>query len=109
MAPGVIADCVPGLGDGPGERGFLPSEIPYEKERGFHAVPGENIEQTRGAGGVGAVVEGERQLAGEARRNERAAKNLRSGPAGGIEEATHSKAEGRRGSDSESDSDSNGG
>ena len=91
MAPGVIADEVSGVGDAANELRLGLGKLADHEERGAHIVLGEDVEQTRRPGGVGAVVEGEGELAGAARRDERPAKDLRGGPQGGIGEPADAK------------------
>ena len=76
MAPGVIADQVPGGQDAPDQRRLGLGKAAHKKEGGTDVVAGQRVEQAGRPGGVGAVVEGERQLAGAARGNQRRAKQL---------------------------------
>ena len=93
VRPGVVADEVPGIEDAAGEVGLGLGEFANHEERGVNAVLGEDVEEARRTCGVGAVVEGEGKLAGGARCDEGAAKNLRGGPAGGIGKACRGEAE----------------
>ena len=60
MTPGVIADEMSCVCDATDQGGFGLREFADQEEGRVRIVRGENIEQLRRPGGVGAVVEGER-------------------------------------------------
>jgi hypothetical protein len=62
MVPSVIADNVAGGGDLAGDLGMLGDVAADQEKRGADLVPIEDIEQARGPGIVGTIVEGEGQL-----------------------------------------------
>ncbi len=84
VRPGMIADEVAGIRDAMRQLWFCSSEFSDHEEGGAHVVFGKDVEKTRRPCGVGAIVEGESELAGEAWGNEGAAEDLRGWPAGGV-------------------------
>jgi hypothetical protein len=94
MSPGVVADEVAGVGDLANELRIGLSAAAYEKEGGADVAAGEQIEQARRPGGVGAVVEGEGEFAGARRSDERGTEELGGGPEGGIGKAGKSYCHG---------------
>ena len=93
MGPGMVADGMAGGGDLADEAGISLGAAANEEECGADIAAGEKLEEARGPGGVGAVVEGEGELAGARRGDERGAEELRGGPAGGVGEAAGSQTE----------------
>ena len=93
MGPGMVADEVTGGDDLADEGGFCLSAAADEKKGGADTAAGEKFEEAGGPDGVGAVVEGEGQLAGARRSDERGAEELRGGPQGGIGEASRRQTE----------------
>jgi len=91
VGPGMIADEVAGMGDAARQLRLGPGEFANHEKGSVYVVFGENVEQTRCPCGVGAVVEGEGELAGAARGDERTAEDLRSGPVGGVGKAGHTQ------------------
>ncbi len=61
---GVVADEVACGGDLADEGGALADEVADEEEGGADVVAGEDFEELRGGGGVGAVVVGEGDFVG---------------------------------------------
>ena len=84
MGHGVVAEGVAGGGDGAGESGLGADVAADEEEGGADVVAGEEIEEVRGDGGVGAVVEGEGELGGKGWGDEGGAGKLGAGRKGGI-------------------------
>lgn len=74
MAPGMVADEVAGGSDAAHQIRLGLSVTANEEEGGAHIVGGQDVEQARGPGGIGAIVKGEGQLAGATWCNERLAK-----------------------------------
>ena len=74
---GVVADLMPCGGNLAGERGLGKDVLADEEEGCADAVACEQVEQVRGDGGVGTVVERERELLRQGRGDERRAAELR--------------------------------
>ena len=80
MAPGVVADQVSGGDNLLDERRLGLGVAADQKEGCAHVAAGQKFEQARRPVGIGTVVEGERQLAGARRGDERGTEELRAGP-----------------------------
>ena len=93
MGPGVVADAVAGGGDLANERGMGLGVTAYKEEGCADVAAGEEIEQAGGPDGVGTVVEGEGELAGARRGDERGAEEAGGGPEGRISTAARRQAE----------------
>ena len=63
MRVGMIAQDVAAGGDFFDEGGTLTGKFSHDEEGGFGVVASEKIEESRSDGGIGAVIEGERELA----------------------------------------------
>src|ERR1035441_5177946 len=84
MGPGVVADEVTGGGNLADKRGLGLGAAADEKEGGANVAAGKKVEEARGPGGIGTVVEGEGEFAGTRRGDERGPEELRGGPQGDI-------------------------
>ena len=84
VGPGVVADEVATLLDAADEVGDDLGVAADEEEGCADVVLGEVVEELGGPGGVGAVVEGEGELAGAHRGAKRGAEQLGLGPHGGV-------------------------
>jgi hypothetical protein len=58
MVPGMIADGMPPIGDLPHHIGIFLGSLTDHKKGGVHAMPLQNIEQTRREFWMGAIVKG---------------------------------------------------
>ena len=81
---GVVADGVAGEMDGAGELRPQADEAANHEEGGANVEAGEHVEQMRGGGVVGTVVEGEQNVVGVPRSDQGAAKELRARAEGGV-------------------------
>ena len=93
MAPGVVADEVTGGNDLADEGRLGLGAAADHEEDGVDIAAGQDFEKTRSPSGVGAVVEGKRQLAGTLRAGEHRSEDPRAGPHGRIRIAARGKAE----------------
>jgi hypothetical protein len=72
----VVADAVPPGRHFASQRGTLPNELADHEEGGAHAMAVKQVEELRGDGGIRAIVEGERELAGRRRAAKSRAEKL---------------------------------
>ncbi len=84
VRPGVVADEVACLLDAADEVGDDLGVAADEKEGGADVVFGEMVKELGGPGGVGAIIEGEGELAGAPRGAKRGTEKAGCGPHGGV-------------------------
>jgi len=92
VGPGMIADEMADAGHAAGELDLGLGELADHEKCGVDVVLGEDVEEARRPCRIGAVVEGEGELARAARGDEGAAEDLRGGPVGGVGETGHAEA-----------------
>ena len=93
MGPGVVAEEMALRGDAAHQIRLRRSKAAQQEERGLNAVGSEDVEELWRPGGIGAVIEGERQFTGARGSGECTAKDARGGPTRGVGEASGGKAE----------------
>jgi len=76
----MVADDVTLFGDEAGQIGLGSGILAYQEEGGLDAVGSQHFKELGRPRGVGAIVEGEGQLAGALRLNESLAEDLGCGP-----------------------------
>ena len=87
MAHGVVADEMPGCGDGADDVRTLTDEVADEEESGMDVVRGEKVEEPFGDDIVGAVVVGQCDLIWIAGSDEDFAEDLGLGGESGVSAA----------------------